>query len=285
MLEDRYLQYGLDALSSANLMNYFTDGHRGAAITAAYFFCREGEVEKGVSDILRALIDEQWVTTPLCYPFPQEPYEASGISRILNVLEQNMNGLRQAGHNVIFPTMALKAFSQLPEMVTPSRVEGICKLIEAFTMSDPLILEDTDEVVDFSFVPETAEFILSELLKTISVFNGRGQGWSGHLLTYARAVLDLRQLGYVTTSKQAEYAFNLYLKRIRMGPLDTDKPRLEHQPSDLYPHQREYWEQRRDQSLNLGHRIKYPYGFYGMASLATNSNLVNQCFENVFHIF
>ena len=266
-------------------MNYFADGHRGAAIIAAYFFCQEVDVETGVSDILGELIDEQWVHTPLCESFPLESHDATGISRIIMVLEENLDGLRQAGHNVIFPTMALKAFSQLPEMLTPSRVEGICRLVQAFSTSAPISLERSDEVFDFSYAPATAEFIISELVKTIHVFNGRGQGWSGHLLTYARALLDLRQMGYIATAKQAEHAFNLYIKRIRMGPLDTDKPRREHLPSDLYPHQREYWEQRRDKPLNLGHSIKYPYGFYGLVALTKNHDLINHCFDNAYHIF
>ena len=285
MLDIRYLQYGLDALSRAHLMNYFTDGHRGAAIIAGYFYCQEVEIEEGVSSILSALIDEQWVHTPLCEPFPVEPYDATGISRILEVLEQNLDGLRQVGHNVIFPAMALKVFSRLPEMLTPSRVEGICKLIEAFTTSDPLILEDSDETVDFNSAPATAEFILSELKKTIRAFDGRGQGWSGHLLTYARAMLDLIDLGYTTTANFGERGFNLYIKRIRMGPLDTDKPRPEHQPIDRYPHQVGYWEQRRDQPLRLGHSIKYPYGFYGLLALTRNQSLINQCFDSAYHIF
>ncbi len=285
MLNVSYLQYGLDALSRAHLSNYFADGHRGVAIIAAYFFCQEGEVEQGVSEILRTFIDKQWVNTPLCEPFPCETLDATGIERILEALEQSMNCLRQAGHNVILPTMALKAFKQLPEMVTPSRVQGICKLIEAFTTSETQILDQNDEVVDFNFSPVAAEFILSELLKTIEAFDGRGQGWSGHLLTYGRALLDLRQLGYIRTAQQGEHAFNHYIKRLRMGPLATDKPRPEHKPSILRPHQRAYWERRRGQSLNLGHSIKYPYGFYGLVALTKKHNLVNQCFDIAYHIF
>jgi hypothetical protein len=285
MLDKKYLRYGLDALSRAHRMNYFLDRHRGAAIVAAYFFCQEVKVEKGVEDIVQTLIDKQWVNTPLCDPFPREPFDATGTSRILEVLGENVDGLRQVGHNVIFPTKALKAFSEVPELLTPSRVEGICRLIEAFAASDQLSLDEDDVVVDFSFMPETAEFILSELLLTMRAFDGRGQGWSGHLLTYARALLDLRQLDYVEMSKKAEPAFSLYIKRIRMGPLDTDKSRREHSLIDFYPHQCEYWENRKDLPLNLGHSIKYPYGFYGIVEMTKNHELINKCFDNIYHIF
>jgi hypothetical protein len=285
VLDTKYLQYGLDALSRAHLMNYFADGHRGAAIIAAYFFCHEVEVEQGVSDILSTLIDAQWVHTTLCDPFPQEAHDASGIDRILETLEANIASLRQAGHNVILPTMALKALNTVPEMVTPSRVGGICNLIKAFTSSESLTLNRNDKVVDFSSEPAAAEFILSQLPRTISAFNGRGQGWSGHLLTYGRALLDLRQLGYTRTAQLGEPAFAIYIKRLRMGPLITDIPRPEHEQSTLYPHQQAYWERRKDQPLNLGHSIKYPYGFYGLRALINNPDLVNQCFAMAYHIF
>lgn len=285
MLDTRYLQYGLDAISRAHQTNYFTDGHRGAAIIAAYFFCQEYEVEQGVPNILRSLIDEQWVDTPLCEPFPREKRYVTGVERILEALEQSMDYLRQVGHNVIFPTMALKAFQQLPEMVTPSRVRGICKLIEAFTASEPFVLDQDDAGVDFISAEATAEFILAELLRTIVAFEGRGQGWSGHLLTYGRALLDLRELGYIKAAKLGEYGFNLYIQRLRMGPLESDKPRPEHAPSLLRPHQQDYWEGRRGQSLSLGHSIKYPYGFFGLQALTKNKVLVQQCFDRAYHIF
>ena len=284
MIDTRYLQYGLDALSRAHQTNYFTDGHRGAAIIAAYFFCQKDGVEPGASEIVRSLMDEQWVNTPLCEPFPREKRYVTGIERILEALERSMDYLRQAGHNVILPSLALKAFQQLPELVTPSRVQGICELIEAFTVNDPLELAQDDRRVDFSSV-DVADFILAELLGTIKAFDERGQGWSGHLLTYGRAILDLREMGYTRTAELGEYGFNLYIKRLRVGPLDTDIPRPEHKPNPLHPHQRAYWEGRRGQSLNLGHSLKYPYGFYGVQVLAENKALVKQCFDAGYHIF
>jgi hypothetical protein len=285
LLDTKYLRYWLDALSRAHTMHYFADGHRGAAIIAAYFFCQDFEVEDGVSDILSALIDEQWVSTPLCKPLPKERYDTSGIEQILDVLQKNLGALRQVGHNVIFPAMALKAFARLPEMITPARVDGICKLIQAFTVGESLVLNPADVRVGFSRQVETANFILSESLRTMCAFSGRGQGWSGHLLTYSKALMDLRELGYVETAEQAEYAFNLYVKRIRMGPLDTDIPRKEHQDNHLYPLQLAYWENRKGLPLRLGHSIKYPYGFYGWLALTRDQALENQCLQQAFHIF
>lgn len=283
MLQDAYLVHGLNALSRAHETNYFTDGHRGAAIIAAYYLCREIEMESGAADVIRAMIDAHWTHSPLCAPLPEEEPQPDLI-KITETLQRNVDGLRQAGHNVILPTLALKAFGQLPETVTPARVDGICKLIEAFTKVEDVQLEEGDDSPNWGEPPDVAEFVLSELLRTIEAFDGRGQGWSGHLLTYTRALLDLQELGYEALARQGEHAFKLYIKRIRMGPLETDRPRPEHPQSHLRPHQRAYWEKRAGQSIGLGHCFKYPYGFYELLDLARDSHLRRQCMQAAYHI-
>ena len=285
MLEDKYLWRGLDALSRAHQTDYFADGHRGAAIIAAYYLCRETVVEEGVADVIRAMIDEHWTYTALCAPSPHETPDPAQLGRIVKSLEQRLVGLRQAGHNVILPSLALKAFRQLPEAVTPSRVEGICRLVEAFTTVEDIQLEEDDDIPDLGAPPAAAEFVLSELLRTMRTFDGRGQGWSGHLLTYGRALLDLRQLGYGQLARRGEHAFKLYIKRIRMGPLQTDVPRPEHPPSELVSRQWAYWQARRTRPVGMGHLFKYPYGFYGWTDLVQDSDLRGRCIQAAYHVF
>jgi hypothetical protein len=284
MLEEIYLLHGLNALSRAHETDYFADGHRGAAILAAYYLCREVEMEEGAEDHIRAMIDAHWTHSPLCAPLPDEAPDPAGIQRIIQTLQGQLEGLRQAGHNVILPALALKALRQVPDAVTPARVDGICRLIEAFTTVDDIRLEEEDDIPDCGAPAEVAEFVLAEWLRCIQAFDGRGQGWSGHLLTYSRALLDLRQMGYGALACQAEPGFKLYVKRIRMGPLDTDVPRPEHRPSDLYPRQRAYWEGRVGKPVGIGHLFKYPYGFYGLMGLAQDARLKRQCMRVAYHV-
>ena len=284
MLDESYLIHGLNALSRAHETNYFTDGHRGAAILAAYSLCREIEMERGAADVIRTMIDDHWTHSALCAPMPMEEPQPDGIAQITGTLQDNLEGLRQAGHNVILPTMALKALREMPEAVTPTRVAGLCKLIEAFTTVADIRLEEGDDGPDWDAPPDVAQYVLAELLRTVEAFDGRGQGWSGHLLTYARALLDLRQLGYSALAQKGEQGFRLYIKRIRMGPLETDKPRPEHPPSDLRPQQRAYWEKRAGQSIGIGHCFKYPYGFYGLLGLVQDAQLERQCMQAAYHI-
>lgn len=284
MLDEAYLVHGLDALSRAHQTDYFADGHRGAAIMAAYYLCREVQMEDGAGSIVRAMIDKHWAGTGLCAPFPEEPSEPEQVSKIVECLRRHIAGLRQAGHNVIFPSLALKAFRQMPQTVTPARVTGICKLIESFTVVDNLRLEASEQTPDLSETPDGATFILSELPRAVAAFDGRGQGWSGHLLTYGRAILDLRRSGYDSLARAAEQGFGIYVKRIRMGPLETDRYWVEHPPDDARPHQREYWVRRRERPIGIGHVFKYPYGYCGLMDLAEDPKVRLACEAVAYHV-
>ena len=282
MLDKRHLVSGLNALSRAHELNYFEDGHRGAAIIASVYLCQENAVEAGVSEEIAAIIDERWADTELCAPFPDEGADPQLLGQIADCLAANLEGLRQVGHNVIFPALALKAFREVPEAVTRSRVTGICRLIESFTvteisMSDPVDLPSLGDQISF------AEFVLDEFVACTDRFLERGQGWSGHLLTYGQALTDLRDLGYLDLAHQARDGFRIYIRRIRMGPQGTDKPRDEHAPTDLWPLQLAYWKERGG-DLYLGHKLKYPYGFYGLMSRARDPEIKRRCSEIAYRL-
>jgi hypothetical protein len=285
MLDDDYLVLGLNALGRAHQMDYFADGHRGAAIIAATYLCREYRMEPGVWRVIQAMIDRSWATTPLCAPFPGESANPERLSEIRRHIELGTDALRQAGHNVILPTLALKAFRERPDAATPSRIDGICKLIDRFTAQPGPYPETHPSVPDLDQPSAVAEFVLSELLVTLEAFDGRGQGWSGHLLTYGMALLDLQAMGFAATARSAMPAFRTYVNRIRMGPLETDVPRPEHPKQPLRPHERAYWERRKDGPLALGHLFKYPYAYYGLMALAQDRELRQRCDAAAYRIF
>lgn len=283
MLESRYLLYGLNALSRAHKSDYFLDGHRGGAIISGVYFCHENNVEARVPEIIARLIDDHWAHTDLCAPFPTEASDKQLLQQIVDCMTANIEGMRQAGHNIILPTLALKAFHELPSAITPSRVDGICRLVEAMTVMDVQANERV-ELPDMHDPISAANFILSEFVACSTRFTGRGQGWSGHLLTYGRALLDLHELGYKVLVKQAEAGFELYVRRIRMGPQETDKQRVEHEPTELIPLQAAYWHERVG-DLTFGHQLKYPYGFFGLMKYVVNPEIRRQCLDVAYRIF
>ena len=283
MVNKTYLLSGLNALSRANELNYFLDGHRGGAIISGVYLCQDNLVEPGVTEAIVGLIDEQWSSTPLCAPFPEEPANPQLLGQIVACMQEHVAGVRQAGHNVILPSLALKAFHDVPEAITPARVVGVCRLIESFTQTDVPMAEDT-RFPDITQKALTAEFVLYEFIACTERFLGRGQGWSGHLLTYGQALMDLLELGYLELVRQAEEGFRMYIRRIRFGPQQTDKNHREHPPIDAFPLQESYW-RKREGDLRFGHKLKYPYGFYGLMRLAEDSELKKQCLQVGHRIF
>ena len=280
---NRHLLLGLNALSRAHELEYFADGHRGGAIVSGVYLCRENEVEAGVAERIAMIIDEQWSTTPLCAPFTDEAAAPSLIDNITDALGAHLTGLREAGHNIILPTLALKALRDLPEAATPTRITGICRLIESFG-SKQVPLADDFTLPDMRDKTRAAQFLLAEFIDCSERFIGRGQGWTGHLLTYSKAIFDLWDMGYGELATRAEEGFKLYIRRIRMGPQDTDKARDEHVPNGHVPLQAAYW-QKSGGDLHFGHRLKYPYGFYGLMQHAEDADLRQKCLEAAYRIF
>jgi len=285
MLPDDYIIHGLNALARASETNYFTDGHRGAAILSAYFLCREERLDPGVPELIGGMMNKYWINTSLCAPFPDEVADPALIAKLADTVCAHATGLRQAGHNIIFPSLALKGFRHKPEAVTPSRVAGICRLVESFDKVDAIELDEEDEQPPLTPVPELATFLLRRLLHVMEAFDGRGQGWSGHLLTTGRAVIDLNECGHADLAEACLPGLWHYVKRIRMGPRETDKGRPEHAVSELRPHHRAYWEARASNDPTLGHVLKYPYGFYGLLRHCGVAELTARCMRETWRIF
>jgi hypothetical protein len=284
MLSTEYLLHGLNAMSRAHEADYFKNGHLAGAVISAYYLCRDRDVEDGVADILATRMSQDWLSSPLFAPVPDEPAEPALVSRIVEVMRDHIAGVRQVGHNVILPTLALKAFQDVPEAVTPLRVEGIGELVPAFQRTElPM-----DEAFDLPAGDDQrlfAEFVLEEFIGSTERFVGRGQVWSGHLLTSATALLDLQDLGHHGLARQAEDGFTMYVRRLRLGPLDSDEPRQEHPPTTVLPLERAYWERKAGGDWSFGHVTKYPYGFYRLMNLARDTELKARCLDVAYRIF
>ena len=285
MLDSGMLVRGIDALARAHQFNFFTDGHRAAAILSAVYFCRENAVEPGVAEHIETMLHRHWSGTPLCEPLPRERSAPTQLERLIGVLADNIVHYRMVGHNVIFGSLALKVFKEYPEFITVGRIDGICRLIESFDSFEEFPVTSDVPDLDFSRPGVAADLILGEGLEAMNVFEGRGQGWTGHLMTYGRAMLDLAELGYSGLVDRGHDAFGQYLRRLRMGPRERDRPRPEHSPSDLHPLQSAYWARRGLDNVGIGHCFKYPYGFFGIMERAENVPLKQRAMARGFRIF
>jgi len=284
MLSERRLILGLNALSRAHASDHFGDGHRGAAMVSAAFLCAENAIEEEAAQAIGRLIDAHWAHTALCEPVRGSAAKRQSLDLVAAALEANCGHLRQAGHNVIFASLALKALAQLPKELTRDWAHGIVRLIERFTTVDDVPVAEGDPLPPLNPLEPFAGFVLRETLRTMRDFEGRGQGWSGHMLTYGRAMLDLVEGGWQELAGKCLPAFAMYVARTRQGPLESDTPRPEHPASDLRPLAGAYWERRAGQDPGLGHCIKYPYGFYGLLRLVRDDGLREKCLRESYRV-
>ena len=125
------------------------------------------------------------------------------------------------------------------------------------------------EVPDPAEPSEFAAFVLEELIATTKRFHGRGQGWSGHLCTFGRALLDLQAHGHADLVDEGRAVMEVYVRRVRSGPSKTDRPRGEKSAKAPSALTLAYWQRARI-NFRLGHALKYPYGFYGLVGALEN---------------
>ncbi len=283
--DKRLVLLGLNALARAHEMNYFSDGHRGAAMVSAYLLC----VDNNLGDRARAriveLFDLNWASSKLCQPFPEADPDPQGIKKIGTALAEGGEVLRQVGHNAIFAMLAIKAFRMMPEAATPQRVDGVCALIRSFTPWRDIKPDADVDPPPFTDEAAASRFILKETSAAIDRFVGFGQGFAGHMLTFGQSLVELAAMGDVEWAESCRTAFRKYVTVTRLGP-DADSRRIpDHKPSKLRPTDAEYWEKRGDKAVGIGHVFKYPYGYYDLVRRAADADLTRSLDQKAYHVF
>ena len=76
MEEQRLPLLGLNALARAHTLNYFTDGHRGAAILSAHWLCVDNELDAFVFNraVLAHLVKTEFPVALQILPDHFDPY-------------------------------------------------------------------------------------------------------------------------------------------------------------------------------------------------------------------
>lgn len=263
MLDRRHLIQGFDALCRSASRDYFLDGHKGGALISATYFLRDAKPEEGVGALLAKRIQQAWGTNTLFRPFLEGEPDPELIKRIKQRLQAQCRTLRQAAHNWILASLALRVLDEIPTLATPARMKGLEALIDKFDTATPIVHKEHVLVPDPAKRSTYAAFILEEFIATTKRFEGRGQGWSGHLCTFGRALMDMEQHGHADLVGEGRAVMELYIRRAREGPRKTDRPRAEKSPEAPSPLKLAYWKRARI-NFGLGHALKYPYGFFGL---------------------
>lgn len=285
MLDSSYLVIGLDGLGHAHGKEYFRDGHLAASIIAAYYLCHENNLHEATQDLIKSRIDEELRNDAIFRPAPDEPADSSLLRQLLDTLTIGIGDLREVGHNIIFGAIALKAFRDCPKAITPSRIEGICRLIEGFTSTQNVELDDNDGIPGIADESALIRFIFEEYLRSVWLYAGYGQGRAGHLLTVGHAIIELRRLGHPELAAQAHAAYRMYISTIRRGPEATNQRIPEHPLSSMTPLDYRYWKQRKPVRPGLGHAFKYAYSFYNLLHSLDDPQLKKRCLAEGYRIF
>lgn len=261
----RLVVLGLNALARAHTMSYFADGHRGAALVAAHLMCEENHLPEAARARIEQLFDLNWAKTPLCATFPDADADPSQVKKIGEALMEAHGSLREVGHNAIFAMHAVRGFRLMPELATPQRIDGVCKLIRAIKpWHDDVQPAEDVKPPPFKDAAAASAFVLREASAAIDKWTGRGQGFSGHMLTFGQALIELAEMGDADWAESCREAFRKYVTITRKGPSPDDKVYAEHKPSKLRPNSAEYWKQRGDKQVDIGHAFKYPYSYYDL---------------------
>ena len=283
--EKRLMLLGLNALARAHEMNYFTDGHRGASLVSAHLMCVDNKLDDKATARITELFDLNWAPSPLCKPFPDEEPNPALIDKIGLALADGKGVLREVGHNAIFAMHAIKGFRMLPSAATPKRIDGVCKLIRAIKPWRDIDPSPEVDPPPFSDTAAASEYVLREASATVDRFIGHGQGFSGHMLTFGQALVELAAMGDLEWAESCRVAFRKYVTITRNGPQPEDKTFKDHQPSPLRPNSAEYWQKRDPRTLGIGHVFKYPYSYYDLLRHVDNPALKQEWDAKAYHLF
>jgi hypothetical protein len=281
----RLVRLGINALARSPEMNYFADGHRGAAMISAHLMGKDNQLDDQATHRMAELFDLNWAKTKLCQPFPEGDPVDHAIDFVGEALAEGRGVLREVGHDAIFAMHAIKAFTLLPETATRERVQGVRELIKKIKPWRDIKPDDSVQPPPFSDSQAASRYILNEASDAIDRFIGFGQGFAGHMLTFGQSLVELAAMGYEEWAESCRTAFCKYVTVTRLGPQPDDRKIKEHTVTPLRPTDTQYWEKRGDKSLGLGHVFKYPYAYYDLLARAEAPELAKRFNDKAWRLF
>jgi hypothetical protein len=289
----RELIKGLDGMSRVADEGHdlFVGGHNAAAVLASAFFCRQEKLDEATQKEIVSLLEARLLTNAIFAPRPKESADPELIAGLVKDLDAGIDTLRRAGHNIIFTVVSLKALQEIPEAVTPERVNGLRKMVQRFgTMrTGNVALQNKETFVDLRDEKKFIRFIFEEYLKALELYlNGKGHhGYAGHILTAGHALIELVRMGYKDTAHKGIEAYWQFVQLARNGANLGGKKLADAPPQAPTPLARDYWVgqgKRRTGEIVSSHVIKYPYSFYALAKELQDEALKQRILEKIFHL-
>lgn len=269
----------------------FSGGHSAAAVISAAFFCREEKIDDETQKEILGLLETRLLKNRIYAPRPQEASDPELVKGLVTDLDAGIDTLRRAGHNIIFANVCLKAFKEMPQAVTPERVNGLRKMVKSFGSgkAGPSNLKNKETFVDLSDEKKFVHFIFEEYLKAIELYmNGKGHhGFAGHILTVGHALIELKRMGHAETAHKGIEAYWQFVQQARNGADLGGKKVKEAPPKAPTPLAKDYWAgqvKRPSGEVVSSHLIKYPYSFYALAKEVKDEELKKRIVEKLYYL-
>jgi hypothetical protein len=315
MVRFDYLIKGLNAMSRAHRVNTMA-GHLGAALVAGYFISEQhpkldDKVYAGIEGELDRIIRGESVFSPrkdssitvddMFKPHTEEEAKTELVDNIAEALARNIDELHESGHNVIFASIAIRAFKDHPDLATSAVVNGIYRLITDFNGTKPgsgyygkqrgridgraIPLSKDNTFPPYAGLSAMAEVVIEELIQTAGE---RRDGFGGmwHVINHAAALAELAAYGYPELATKGLPAHHQHMRLFRTLPNVSDEFGDE-TPTKYDPHTLEFWgaqqKIRRDRA-HLTHRIKTLYGFDALIPLVADENKRKQANEKFMYL-
>ncbi|APZ93193.1 hypothetical protein [Fuerstiella marisgermanici] len=252
---------------------------------SAHLMCVDNNFKPPARSRIAELFRLNWGQSSLCAAFPEDDQVQDAVDRVGQSLAQGGGVLREVGHDAIFAMHAIKGFRMLPATATKQRVDGICNLIRSFKPWRDENPDNSIEVPPFTDEVAASRFVLREASTAIDQFKGFGQGFAGHMLTYGQSLIELAAIDGAEWAESCRTAFHKYVTVTRKGPQSGDRRIKDHQPTTLRPDDSDYWQQRGNNTLGLGHVFKYPYAYYDLIARAEDEQLARELNSKAWHLF
>jgi hypothetical protein len=273
MLPERMLIAGLDAVSRAYAPPHtneqgFHIAHQGASLLSHWFMVHDRTCEPAAAAVLEPLLAGAWLGQPDFAPRPDEAPAPAELERLLAALGSCAGTSDHAGHPIIFTSLALRAFRQQPALITRSRIEGLLRIATAMAPVSPLPSREALAAAPELVPAELATTALDGFAASVQVYTDYFQGYSGHVLTFGCAVLDLHDLGYTEVARQAAIGYREYVRRCRQGPSGPHGQwkRPGHGVAGEDPRTAAFWAGKPPSYLTdgIGHFGKYTYAWLAL---------------------
>lgn len=258
-----YLRRGLEALSDAGGLGPLA-GHGGAAVIAAYYFCRENALDERSVRTIRGKLDAFMLGAGEAFDVKREHEgPAAPADRIVETLAESVSTLRSGGHDAIFASLALKALRDLPELAVEPVVDGVCRVLRNFARGFPAQTSEYNLEHPMSPYRDNRDIVEATSRALLRERPDMRMSRVLHWVTHADALLTLSDLGYDEVARLGHKAHQQAINH----PGDVTIPPGADWSTGSQWLKSGHWEsdRPRDGFWGAGHVFKFPYSILRLA--------------------